>query len=101
MPTINRKTNHVKTVKWNINESSNYYNSKAWHQLRNAYYLSHPLCERCLLNGRSVQAEHVHHIHPFMLGKTDEERWRLLLDANNLMSLCIECHHEMHHQKIK
>lgn len=101
MPTINRKTNHIKPVKWNINESSNYYNSKAWHQLRNAYYLSHPLCERCLLNGRSVQAEHVHHIQPFMTGKTDEERWSLLLDVNNLMSLCIECHHEMHHQKIK
>ena len=60
--------------------------------------MSHPLCERCLLKGISRQAEHIHHIRPFLTGKTDEERWQLLLDPTNLQALCRECHEEVHRQ---
>ena len=96
MPTINRKHNSIKSVKWTSNQSAKYYNSRGWRSLRNSYINTHPLCERCLLNGRSVPATDAHHIVPFLRGKTDEERWSLLLSYGNLMALCEECHHEVH-----
>ena len=96
MPTINRKHNSIKAVKWTSNQSVKYYNSRGWKSLRNSYIKMHPLCERCLLNDRSVPATDVHHIKPFLSGKTDTERWQLLLDYSNLMSLCEHCHHEVH-----
>lgn len=99
MPTINRKPNKIKLVDYtHEDKSAMYYNSKGWHTLRNAYYQSHPLCEMCLQNGISKQAEHVHHIREFLRGRTEEERWSLLLNPNNLMSLCVECHHKIHNK---
>lgn len=45
-----------------------------------------PLCERCLLVGRHVEAEHVHH-------RTDvADAPELAYDLANLESLCHECH---------
>lgn len=73
-----------------------YYNSKYWKKLRTQYIQEHPICELCALEGKSVPADEVHHRHFFMLGNTDEERWDLLLDPNNLMSLCKDCHHKVH-----
>ena len=97
MPTINRKINSIKKVEYKHDDNSAlFYNSKGWHILRNAYYQAHPLCEMCLSNGITRQAEHVHHIKPFLNGKTDKERWELLLNPNNLMSLCVDCHHKIH-----
>ena len=99
MPTINRKKNNVQYQPYkHDNKSHEYYNSRGWKQLRRAYNMSHPLCERCLLKGISRQAEHVHHVRPFLTGKTDEERWQLLLDPTNLQALCRECHEEVHRQ---
>lgn len=97
MPTINLKRNSIKRIKWNKNQSAEYYNSVGWKTLRNAYIAQHPLCERCLLKGISRQAEQVHHVQEFLTGKTEEERWSLLLNPNNLMSLCKDCHYEIHH----
>lgn len=96
MPVINRKYNNTKPIKWSYNQSSQYYNSKGWKRLRALYINNHPLCERCLLNGRSVPATDVHHKRFFLSGKTDEERWQLLLSPNNLEALCETCHHELH-----
>lgn len=96
MPTINRKTNIIKNVKWSKSNSAPFYNSMGWHTLRNAYISTHPLCERCLMNGISRQAEEVHHKRPFLSGQTEDERWQLLLNPNNLMSLCTECHDDLH-----
>lgn len=96
MPTINKKHNTVKPIKWNENHSQDYYGSKYWKALRKAYKQSHPLCEECLANGIARPSEHIHHIKPFLMGKTDDERWKLLLDPNNLQALCIDCHHKKH-----
>lgn len=76
--------------------STKYYQSKHWKQLRNWYIDEHPICENCLKYGRANQAVHVHHKTPFLLGATDDDRWALLLDENNLMALCEPCHKEMH-----
>ena len=99
MPTIKRKTNKVENIKWSSNQSAPFYNSKGWKILRNSYISNHPLCERCLEKGISTPAEHVHHIKEFLSGKTELERWNLLLNPNNLMSVCINCHNAIHHNQ--
>lgn len=97
MPTINKKTCKEKTYHM-PSDSAEYYNSKYWKELRNRYIRQHPLCKMCAMEGRSVPAEHVHHVVPFMQGKTKKERWSLLLNYNNLMSLCRECHQKIHRE---
>ena len=99
MPTINKHTKKAVTYTHKKNDSAKYYNSKWWKLLRNVWITAHPVCHQCSIAGRSVPATQVHHITEFMSGKTDEERWNLLLDPNNLMSLCTECHKKMHGKK--
>lgn len=98
MPYINKKPigkDNKPHVKRSSN-SSRYYNDKRWKILRHSYMNSHPLCADCAAEGRSVPAEEVHHKVPFLTGITDEDRWNLLLDENNLVALCKECHLKRH-----
>lgn len=101
MATINRKG--IKTVKrtkakplLKMDDSSMYYNSPEWKSLRNEYYTSHPLCEECLKRDVVSPGEHVHHKYPFLKGRTEEQRWNNLLNINNLVTLCKDCHYGMH-----
>ena len=98
MPTINRNRISHKELpyKHENNVSGKYYNTKQWKNLRNYYIRRNPLCEICLSKGIVRPAEEVHHRHPFLLGGTDEERWQLLTDEDNLQSLCKKCHDEVH-----
>lgn len=98
MPTINRnKISHKELpYKHENNISGKYYNTKQWKNLRNYYIRRHPLCEICLSKGIVKPANEVHHLRKFLDGKTDEERWQLLTSEDNLMSLCYECHDEIH-----
>jgi len=98
MPTINKNSTRNKPIRWTTDNSAKYYGSKAWKDLRNAYITQHPLCENCLLEGRSTAAEEVHHKKPFLTGITDDDKWMLLLDPFNLTSLCKECHKKIHNQ---
>lgn len=50
----------------------------------------HPLCERCLDEGRLTLMDEVHHIVPISRGGTNDEA--------NLMSLCHSCHTKIHHE---
>ena len=84
--TINRRNK-----KW-----QKYYGDKRWKQLREWQIRTHPLCQDCLFEGRSVPAEEVHHIRAFGDGKTEEEKWSLLLDPLNTVSLCKKCHSKRH-----
>ena len=61
---------------------------RAWTRIRNRYALEHPLCERCLKEGRLTPVEEVHHIVPVSKGGTH--------DQANLMSLCQSCHTKIH-----
>lgn len=102
MPTINRQRISEKPTPYKSQskvDSANYYNSIQWSNLRRSYIKEHPLCEECMNQGIVKAAEHVHHIIPFMSGNTDDERWNLLTDVNNLQSLCLECHHDKHRHK--
>lgn len=56
-----------------------------WRAFRNLYLSDHPLCAKCNRLG-----EHVHHIVPRAVAP---ER---MFDRSNLMTLCAECHEEVH-----
>ena len=80
---------------------STYYNSALWRTTRLEYKSKHPICERCLHEGRVTPMTDVHHMCRFGQGRTASERWQLLTDMDNLVSLCSKCHHEVHTNKDK
>lgn len=86
---------HEANVRHN-NRWGKYYHNKQWKLLREWQITNYPLCHDCALNGRSVPAEHVHHIIPFSSGTTETEKLQLLLDPDNIVSLCRECHDKRH-----
>lgn len=102
MPTINR-TNKIQEKKVDYphhnNISAKYYNTSRWHNLRDWYIKQHPFCELCESKGIVRLAEEVHHKTEFLRGQTEEERWKLLTDVDNLQSLCCECHNNIHYGK--
>lgn len=70
------------------------YSNTTWRKLRDTFMKEHPICERCLAKGKITPATDVHHIKsPFRNG---EVNYSLLLDDKNLMSLCRECHGDIH-----
>ena len=70
------------------------YQNTTWMKLRDTFMIEHPICADCLAKGIITPATSVHHIKsPFSKG---EVNWGLLLDPDNLMSLCHECHAERH-----
>lgn len=96
MPIIPRLCDQLKKRNIYFNRSAEYYDSKVWRDLRNYYIKLHPLCERCLENGKVTPAEHVHHIVPFLTGNTKADKIRLLTDETNLMAVCYNCHKQLH-----
>ena len=98
MPTINKKRIQPKPVPYPKEgiDHAKYYNSALWKHLRNSWIKEHPVCEICYRQGIIKAAEEVHHIRPFTRGLTEEERWTLLLDEDNVISLCRHCHEEVH-----
>lgn len=70
------------------------YNNRAWRKMRDTYMHEHPCCEKCLEKGKVKPAEDIHHkVSPF---KGGEVNYNLLLDYDNLMAVCKECHGEIH-----
>lgn len=73
------------------------YNTTEWRKLREVYMRQHPICEKCLEKGKITPAEDIHHkISPFRGG---EVNYGLLLDHDNLMAVCKECHAEIHNKQ--
>ena len=73
------------------NHSKKIYSSKRWRTVRRQYFETHPMCEDCLLEGKTIPAEEVHHIKPLSAGGEP-------YDFNNLRSLCRSCHLKEHHR---
>lgn len=74
------------------------YNDKSWKNLRAYWIQKQPLCQMCLLNHNRVrEASQVHHLlSPFEEGIGELERQFRMLSTMNLMSVCQECHNEIH-----
>ena len=68
------------------------YQSRRWKRVRAIKIINNPLCEDCLLEGKTIQVQEVHHIIPI------EVRPDLAFDYDNLMSLCVE-HHKKRDRK--
>ena len=81
------------------------YQSTAWQKMRKAYITAHPICEDCLKEGvvyaggdEKKGTLSVHHLRsPFKDGKIN---WEMLLDDNNLATLCTY-HHGLRHAEEK
>ena len=70
------------------------YNNTTWRKMRDTYMHEHPICEECLKKGKITPAEDIHHKRsPFSKG---EVNYALLLDYDNLMAVCKECHGNIH-----
>lgn len=103
MPNITKRTYRQKRPKKELGYKKSkdwdeFYQSRLWSTLRNWYILEHPLCENCLRYNVNTPAEHVHHIRPFRLGESKDDKWKLFTDPDNLMSLCSSCHHKIHNK---
>lgn len=98
MPTINLKPIKRQEPKYKV-DNTNYYNTKQWKNLRMYYIKRHPLCECCLAHDVITPANEIHHKCRILSGKTEEERYKLLTNESNLISLCYRCH-DMIHKKM-
>ena len=72
------------------------YNTKEWKQLSQIYKHEHPLCECCQVHDKVSSVEEIHHAVKFDDQETPELRSMLLLDKDNLIALCTECHQTYH-----
>lgn len=79
------------TRKETIKDVSKFYNSYEWQKTREAVReRDHNECQMCKAKGKYSTAEVVHHI------KHLKDRPDLRLDMDNLISLCNECHNDIH-----
>lgn len=110
MPTINKKyTSYKPNIETKSKKSDNndiktpfdynYYHTSTWYRLRQYILHQQLFCQDCIKKGRYVQPTDVHHIIPFMSGKTEIERYKLFSDPNNLVALCEHCHQLRHNKK--
>lgn len=75
--------------------------SVAWRITRNRHMARYPLCERCNTQGRTTAATVVHHRIPIETGRSEAEKERLAYEPGNLMSLCGQCHRDIHMELAK
>lgn len=67
-------------------ERQKLYQSDAWRRIRKEVLETHPLCERCLIEGLLVKATVVDHKIDII---DDESK---ALDIENLSAMCVNCH---------
>jgi len=59
--------------------------------------MEHPLCERCLSEGRTKETEEIHHVIPLKSCNGDLNYLiQLAFDYDNLMACCTKCHEDIH-----
>lgn len=90
MPTINRPKPKPSDRK---KQRQSLYNNKQWKALSQYMRMENPICQRC----NDAITEDVHHIlSPFEYGLSHAEAMRRLLDPDNLICLCRNCHNILH-----
>jgi 5-methylcytosine-specific restriction protein A len=66
--------------------------NRDWQKARDRFLRDNPCCAKCLEKDRAVPATVVHHIKPISQGGE-------ILDPDNFMSLCRDCHERLHGRK--
>ena len=94
MPTL-QKPSKQKSRTFNREDRQKIYQSAKWKKLRLAKLMANPLCEICLDKGIVRSAEDIHHKDSF-LNYTGNKRLEKAYDYNNLLSVCKECHSQLH-----
>nr|DAK18546.1 MAG TPA: HNH endonuclease [Caudoviricetes sp.]DAS01864.1 MAG TPA: HNH endonuclease [Caudoviricetes sp.] len=102
MPTINKpkpKRRNSKKIGLQAQIQRLVYNTSRWRKLVAAKKMMNPLCERCLARqeGERVKAvEEIHHIIPMSRAANELQILELGFDPSNLMSVCCQCHEDIH-----
>lgn len=78
-------------------ERAKWYAKTEWRKLRKIKLMSDPVCEVC----NEQLATQVHHKVSFLTGGNEEEKLSLLLDYDNLQSICPTCHQHIHNKTVK
>lgn len=97
MAYINRPKKKTAYRKGRRKSGSDIYNTRLWMQLRECKRRTSPLCEVCLAAGRLTPGAQVHHIVSFNEADDRAERERLGYDPDNVVTVCEQCHRELHH----
>lgn len=96
MPTINKKP-LILNRSTRKDEKHKLYSNPQWRTLSKIYRQNNPLCEECLKNDIVTPSSSVHHKQsPFDGNISEMERYKRLLDWNNLESVCHQCHQKIH-----
>lgn len=97
MPTINKGGFRRKLQPSNRRkERQDIYNTPEWKRLSKAFKMANPLCQKCLEKGIITPAAHIHHKVSFMQFNDELKRKEVAYDWDNLQSLCVQCHNEIH-----
>ena len=99
LPAKKKRSDYRTYAKSNKRDNLNHnavYNTLTWKVLRLEKLRNNPLCERCYLKGKIASAIDVHHIVHINEGKNIIEKRTLGFDYENLMSVCKQCHKELH-----
>lgn len=96
---LNIKQNQVKTPP--KDNKQKFYNSNGWKKLRQQKLSEQPLCELCLQRGMTKPGQEVHHAIKFFDQYNEADKWLLLLDPDNLVTVCKSCHQHIHKQRDK
>lgn len=91
-----REEHNKKKSKSNNRKYGVYYQSSKWKHLRAIKFVNNPCCEVCERQGIVKPTEEIHHLHVFLSGKNELDKWTLLLDYNNLCGCCAYHHHLFH-----
>ena len=94
MPFLRKPTKHP-IRKINREERQKIYQSIRWKELRKSKLMQQPLCEVCLAKGIVKPAIDVHHKDSFLNYTGNLRLWKAY-DFSNLLSVCKECHSELH-----
>lgn len=96
-----KKEEHYREYSKKKNEQwYKYYQYPGWKKLRDYYYTIYPCCQVCEKQGIITSTDEIHHIKPFSTGITDEAKYNLLLNSNNLIALC-KHHHLLAHKYMR
>lgn len=94
MPTL-KKARKEPTRQVNKENRQQIYQSAKWKKLRQAKLMAQPLCEKCLDKGLVTPAIDVHHKDSFT-NYTGNMRLYKAYSFDNLLSVCKQCHSELH-----
>lgn len=96
-----KKRNYRKRSNIKVSDRQEVYQSALWKKIRLHKLMTDPLCEVCLLMGKTTGGDHVHHMISFVNATDRIERDRLAYDTDNLMTVCESCHGRIHGGDLK